>query len=200
MDEQSQLDLEQQELRSCVARNYAATAALVMVALLAFSIMLRVLTGQYDSQPTQVDTVGASNTYYYAIPDNIRNDTLFYDDGTNQDQWPFVQSPNAYLDQQVVISIGQGCDTKYQRYILRISGLTPYGYYRIQTDWEQDGTYGYGIGGYANKYGEASYDWYCDGAHGSRLPDGTYSVLVTDNKTGFATVVYLPVGYVSYGK
>ena len=80
------------------------------------------------------------------------------------------------------------------------SGLTPFGFYRIQTDWEQDGTFGYGESRQANEFGQASYDWYCDGGHDGELPDGTYSVLVTDNDSGFAGVTYLSVGYASHGK
>jgi hypothetical protein len=189
MDEQSQLTaLEQQEIRSRTARNYTAAAALVMVALLTFSVMLRVLTGQYDSQPTHVDTMAANDQYKVLVlpqADNdawkLRNDTLFY-------------------NQQVIVTADYGCDTKYRRYILRIDGLTPSGFYRVQTDWEHNGTFEYGETRQADEFGRASYDWYCDGGHDGELPDGTYSVLITDNESESAAVTYLPVGYASHGK
>lgn len=190
MDETTQLSpAETREIKSRIWRNHASTAVFVTAALLLFTTMVQLLSGNYDSKKVSSDTVGAGKTYYlYVTPPNskVQNDIPFYNSGTGGVQ-------------QVVVTTKYGCDTKYGSYQLLISGLTPYGYYRVQTDWQNGFTFGYGIGGHANQYGQATYTWDCFRSDGTRVPDGTYNVLVSD-ETGFANIIALPVGYASYGK
>lgn len=202
MDEPTLLsDAEAREIKSRTVRNYAASSVFVSAALLLFTIMVQLLSGNYGNKTSYTvdNTVGASRTYYlYVTPPGSKalSDTPFYDENAD----PYGNQPwsSNYAGQQVVVTVTNGCDTKYGAYQLLISGLTPYGYYRVQTD-KEDFSFGYGYGGYANGYGQATYDWDCFRSDGSRIPDGTYDVLVTD-KTGFAKVIALPVGFASSGK
>jgi hypothetical protein len=203
MDDQTPLSpTEIREIKSCTTRNYAAAAALVMAALLLFTVMVRLLSGGFDSKSVDVDTVGASGiSYVYIVPEDLRNSTTFYDpnvDAYGNPLWP-TKSPHSFMDQQVQVTVKNGCDTKYGAYQLVISGLTPDGNYTLQTDVDHYGYFGYGIGGYANQYGQATYTWDCYDEFGM-LPEGSYGVLITDRATGFANVVYLTVGLVSHGK
>ena len=178
-----------------LASNLAAT-----VAWCAFALLMLIAAFQLARNP--ITPIGSSGQTVVVAPIIIdttpgSNNPLTDPNSRNkqyQNDTPFYNSRPATKDALAVV-VNNGCYTKYQSFQVEIYGLTPYGNFWAQTDWNHNGSFGYGDGGYADGNGRATYTWDCiDYAGGviTEIAPGDYALHITDATTGFSKTVYLP--------
>jgi hypothetical protein len=168
------------ETNGRTARNLLVNAALASVILVMIITSVQLLLSPLGSKPTYVNTVVLNPNTGFSSDQAYRNYILSGD-------IPFYNANDI-----VTARVEGGC--QYGSYWIYVDGLTPHGTFWAQTDWDNTGSFNYGDGGKANKYGQATYTWSCDLGHGAPLPSGWYDLHITDVQTGFSTTVHLYVG------
>ena len=166
------------ETNGRLGRNLLINAALASFTLVMIITGARLLNNPLGSKPDYVTIIAQSPNTGLSYDQTYRNYIL---NGT-----PFYSQ-----DDIVTARVEGGC--QYGSYWIYVDGLTPHGTFWAQTDWDNSGSYNYGTSGVANKYGQATYTWSCDGGHGAPLPSGWYNLHITDAQSGFSTTARLYV-------